>query len=171
MDAFIEIPILLIADLLQPRHGLPFFRLDDGDVRHAMGRASAMPMLDHRGNPNLIARLNALSGLAPALHQAHTGRDDQGLPAGVGMPCRSCPRCERDGPAAYVGTTASVKSRINAYGTDEVLGPTGHRRLRAWMGYDNGFGCLAGRYGCNRQQAGCNQELHISLSVDLDRTH
>src|SRR6184192_2556148 len=89
-------PVLLVADLLHPVHGLAIEVFLNGDVRHGGGCRGAVPMLLTRRDPDHVTGPNLLDRPAPALRAARAGRHDQGLAQGVGVPGRPGAGLERD---------------------------------------------------------------------------
>src|SRR5438552_1069275 len=70
-DMFIlnsSLAVLFVADLLKPVHDLAFELFLNRDVRHRVGRRSAVPMLQARRKPDHIAGTNFLDRTSLALH-------------------------------------------------------------------------------------------------------
>jgi hypothetical protein len=84
------LPVLLVADLFHPVNDLAVELFLYGDVRHARGRRSAVPVLlagrerDHITRPDLLDR--TAFALSPAEARGH----DERLPERMRMPCSSC---------------------------------------------------------------------------------
>lgn len=89
--------ILLVTDLLHPVDNLIVELFLNSDVRHGRGRGGAVPMLLPRCNPDHVTGPDFLNRASPALGPAATGRDDEGLPERMRMPCR--PRAGFEGYA------------------------------------------------------------------------
>jgi hypothetical protein len=72
-----------------PRH--PFYSLAVGfllqsEVHHGVGGGGAVPVFFAGGDPDDIAGVDFVLGLAPALHPAQAGGDEEGLAQGMRMP-------------------------------------------------------------------------------------
>src|SRR3954447_22447789 len=113
--------ILLVADLLQPIHGLAVKRFLNGDMSHGGGWRGAVPVLLPGREPDHVAGPDLLDRPAPALRAAAAGRHDQGLPQGVGVPCGPGPRLERDARAGHTRRIGRLEQRVDAYGAREIL--------------------------------------------------
>src|ERR1700716_4084221 len=89
-------PVLFIADLFHPVHGLPIEPFLNGDVRHGRCRQRAMPMLFTWGEPDHVTGSNLLDRATPALGASAARGHDECLTERVRVPCRPSARLERD---------------------------------------------------------------------------
>jgi hypothetical protein len=115
-------PVLFIADLLQPVHGLAIEGFLDGDVRHGGGRCSAVPVLHTRRKPDHISRPNFFDRAALELCPAATGRDNQGLAERMRMPRGVGARLEGDAGAERASWSLCVEQRIDADRAGKPIG-------------------------------------------------
>ena len=88
--------VLVIGNVFEPVDGAAVDEGLDGDVGHRGLGGAAMPVLDPGWSPDDIAFGDALLVPAPLLHPPVTGGDDEGLPAGVGVPGSPCAWSEVD---------------------------------------------------------------------------
>src|SRR6266851_9870458 len=72
-------PVLLVADLFHPVHGLAVELFLNGDVRHGGGRPSAVPMLLTRWKPDHVTGPDVLGWRSPALRETTASRHEQRL--------------------------------------------------------------------------------------------
>src|SRR5215208_2335174 len=86
--------ILLVGDVLHPRHRRAVQRFLNRDVGHRGGRRGAVPMLVLGRAPENVAGREFLDRTALDLGPADAFSDDQGLPKRMRVPSRACPRLE-----------------------------------------------------------------------------
>src|SRR5271166_4373542 len=92
-----SLPVLLVADLLQPVDRLAAELFLNGDVGHCGGGRRAVPVLLARREPHDVARSDLLDRAALALDPSAPRGDDQGLAERMGVP--RCPRAGLEGDA------------------------------------------------------------------------
>src|SRR5439155_15496539 len=123
------LPILFVADLLHPIHGLAIELFLNGDVRHGGGWRGAVPMLLPRREPNHVTGPNLLDRPAPTLGAARARRHDQGLAERVRVPGSPGAGLERDTCAGHARRIGGLEERVDADRAGEPLGGSFARRL------------------------------------------
>src|SRR4051812_23897098 len=83
------LPVLLVADVLEPVDRLAVELFLHGDVRHRGGGRGAVPVLFTRRKPDHVAWPDLFYRPAPALYPAAASRDDQRLPERMRVPRRA----------------------------------------------------------------------------------
>ncbi|MCY1540144.1 hypothetical protein D9M68_757650 [compost metagenome] len=94
-----------------------------------------MPVLDARGDPHRIARLDALKRTTPLLHQPGAGRDDQRLAQRVTVPSGARTRLEVHAGTTDPSRSGRLERGIDAHLAGEVLGGSANRGLATAAGY------------------------------------
>src|SRR6266850_4021154 len=80
-------PVLFVADLFHPVHGLAIELFLNRDMRHGSGGSGAVPMLLARREPDHVTGTSFLNRPSPALREAATRGHDEGLAQRVRVPC------------------------------------------------------------------------------------
>src|SRR5215831_16501870 len=124
-------PILLIGDVLHPRHVSAVERLLHGDVHHGAGRARAMPVLLAGRNPHRVAGTDFADRTAPGLHAAKSRHDVEGLAKRMGVPRRAGARLEADAPGPNARRRRRLDDRVLPHCPGEPLAGHPARRRRA----------------------------------------
>src|SRR6184192_2485685 len=114
-------PVLLVADLFHPFHGLAIELFLNGDVRHGGGCRGAVPMLLTRRNPDHVTGPNLLDRASPTLRAATARRHDQRLAEWVRVPCRPGTGLERDAGARHARRIRGLEQRVDTYSAGEPL--------------------------------------------------
>src|SRR5439155_13525285 len=120
-SAALSLPVLLVADLLEPVHVLATDRSRQGDVRHGGGRRRAVPVLDARRTPDDVAGADLHDRSAPLLRPTHARGDDQMLTRGMRVPGRPGSRLERHVGSGERRPVLGAKQRIDTDVAGEVL--------------------------------------------------
>ena len=119
-----SLAVLFVAHVLQPIDDLAVELFLDGDMRHGRGRRGTVPMLLARREPNHVAGMDFLDRAALPLDPAATGRDDQGLPKRMRVPCRPAPGSNVTlAPAARAGACAWNSGSMRTVPVNQSAGP------------------------------------------------
>src|SRR5262245_22529067 len=122
-------PILVVADLLHPFHGLAVETFLHGDVRHGGRRRGAVPMFFARRDPDHVTRPNLLDRPAQPLRAAAAGQHDQRLAERMRVPRGPGAGLECDAGADHTRRVGCLVQRIEAHRAGEVFGRSLPRRL------------------------------------------
>src|SRR5436853_548256 len=113
--------VLLVGDLLHPRHRRTVDRLLDGDVSHGLTRRRAMPMPVCRRAPQDVARVELKLRSAFHLRPADALRYDQSLARWMRVPCSARTRFEVDNRASHPRWVGSLELACDSHPTGEVF--------------------------------------------------
>ena len=109
-----SVAVLFVAHVFQPIDDLTVELFLDGDMRHGRGRRGTVPMLLARRKPDHVTGMDFLDRAALPLDPTAAGRDDQGLPQRMGVPCRPSSGLERDAGTGRTCRSVCLEQRVDA---------------------------------------------------------
>ena len=113
--------ILLVRDLFHPVNNFSVERFLNSGMCHRDSRASAMPVLLIRFEPDHITWSDFFNRASPFLNPAGARRDDERLTEGMGMPHRARSGLKRHARAAPARRIGGLEQRIDPHRSREIL--------------------------------------------------